>query len=490
MYLDLGPDNGGFPINISEDGIAFQGVQPLAKDEEIRISLRLDGSDEMVVSRAKVIWLTKSKKAGGLQFIDLPDYSRRLIRDWISSQKLNDPDYQSTRLKTPHVKSDALPGRSPAPPQVERAKPSQAAENVPTVASSAAIPLDNSEPAIVLNDAAESKSDGAKSSSAQVTQQPARIPRNPGMQPRLAKSKAKSWRSGKRFGLAAAIVISILCGVTVWVFRGDLLRRLDGTGPVRGIDSVAAPVALAAEQLPVTGNSVATSIDETSTLNSGESEPIDLPLPALPTARRPALRNLLPNPPAAPIDHRAAATLPAPSSISVLPDKPAIGSTKSPTSVDVSSAPNPGAANEAGATAAKMTALVPTPPANSMIPTESVEIISDPYPSIHMPAQARPSQQGTSLRIGRAVSTVDPQYPPEALRRHIAGTVSLHLVIGKNGTVETTDVVDGPAVLADAAVRAVQQWHYEPTMLGTSAIEVEEDVRLVFRLSSSSAAAN
>jgi protein TonB len=125
-----------------------------------------------------------------------------------------------------------------------------------------------------------------------------------------------------------------------------------------------------------------------------------------------------------------------------------------------------------------------------MIPTESVEIISDPYPSIHMPAQARPSQQGTSLRIGRAVSTVDPQYPPEALRRHIAGTVSLHLVIGKNGTVETTDVVDGPAVLADAAVRAVQQWHYEPTMLGTSAIEVEEDVRLVFRLSSSSAAAN
>jgi outer membrane biosynthesis protein TonB len=45
-------------------------------------------------------------------------------------------------------------------------------------------------------------------------------------------------------------------------------------------------------------------------------------------------------------------------------------------------------------------------------------------------------------------------------------------------------------LLAEAALRAVQQWRYEPTMLGSQAIEVEEDITVVFRIITPPPAAN
>jgi hypothetical protein len=65
MYVDLGPENGGFPINISEHGMAFQGVRPLEKNQEICITIKLDGIGETVIATAKVVWLTASRKGGG-----------------------------------------------------------------------------------------------------------------------------------------------------------------------------------------------------------------------------------------------------------------------------------------------------------------------------------------------------------------------------------------------------------------------------------------
>jgi protein TonB len=122
----------------------------------------------------------------------------------------------------------------------------------------------------------------------------------------------------------------------------------------------------------------------------------------------------------------------------------------------------------------------------------SIEIIPDPYPSIRVPAEskARLSRPGTSLQIGRLVSKAEPVYPPEALRQRMAGTVKVHVVIGANGAVEKAEPLNGPALLEEAALRAVQQWRYEPTMLGSAAIEVEEDIAVVFRITSPPPAAN
>jgi TonB family protein len=122
----------------------------------------------------------------------------------------------------------------------------------------------------------------------------------------------------------------------------------------------------------------------------------------------------------------------------------------------------------------------------------SIEIIPDPYPSIRVPAESkgRLSRPGTSLQFGRLVSKIEPVYPQEALRQRVAGTVKVHVVIGENGTVERAELLDGPSLLAEAALRAVQQWRYEPTLLGSEAIEVEDDITVVFRITSPPLPAN
>jgi TonB family protein len=72
----------------------------------------------------------------------------------------------------------------------------------------------------------------------------------------------------------------------------------------------------------------------------------------------------------------------------------------------------------------------------------------------------------------------------------MAGTVKLHVVVGASGAVEKAEPLSGTSVLEEAALRAVQQWRYEPTMLGSQAIEVEEDITVVFRITSPPPAAN
>lgn len=56
---------------------------------------------------------------------------------------------------------------------------------------------------------------------------------------------------------------------------------------------------------------------------------------------------------------------------------------------------------------------------------------------------------------------VPPAYPELAKAMHLAGTVKLEITISPTGTVTNAKVVGGHPVLADAAVRAVQKWHYD-----------------------------
>jgi hypothetical protein len=40
--------------------------------------------------------------------------------------------------------------------------------------------------------------------------------------------------------------------------------------------------------------------------------------------------------------------------------------------------------------------------------------------------------------------------------------------------------------LRNAALQAVQQWRYQPTLLGSTPVEAEEDVTIVFRMTNAS----
>ena len=62
----------------------------------------------------------------------------------------------------------------------------------------------------------------------------------------------------------------------------------------------------------------------------------------------------------------------------------------------------------------------------------------------------------------RLLRRVEPEYPDTLHHMGIGGNVRLELVIAPKGTVETVAVLGGNPILAEAAVRAVRQWVYEP----------------------------
>ena len=77
---------------------------------------------------------------------------------------------------------------------------------------------------------------------------------------------------------------------------------------------------------------------------------------------------------------------------------------------------------------------------------------------------------------------VEPVYPPEARSANIEGTVKLTALIATDGSIKQLTVTQGHPLLAKAALDAVKQWKYEPTIMEGSAVEVVTSVYVVFQL--------
>jgi periplasmic protein TonB len=97
------------------------------------------------------------------------------------------------------------------------------------------------------------------------------------------------------------------------------------------------------------------------------------------------------------------------------------------------------------------------------------------------PAQQR-IRQGGSVQAALLVNKVQPVYPPLARQTRIAGTVRLHAIISKSGSVESLEVISGHPLLVRAAMDAVQQWRYKPTLLNGEPVEVDTTIDVIFSL--------
>jgi protein TonB len=58
----------------------------------------------------------------------------------------------------------------------------------------------------------------------------------------------------------------------------------------------------------------------------------------------------------------------------------------------------------------------------------------------------------------------------------------LRAIIGKDGSVAELQVVSGHPLLVKAAVDAVRQWRYKPTLLNGEPVEVDTTITVSFRL--------
>lgn len=95
---------------------------------------------------------------------------------------------------------------------------------------------------------------------------------------------------------------------------------------------------------------------------------------------------------------------------------------------------------------------------------------------------AVPLRVGGNVMTAKLIHMVPPVYPPIAKMAEVSGTVLLHVIVGKDGSVTDVQVISGPALLTQAAIEAVKQWQYQPTLLNGAPVKVDTTVSVVFDL--------
>jgi len=97
-------------------------------------------------------------------------------------------------------------------------------------------------------------------------------------------------------------------------------------------------------------------------------------------------------------------------------------------------------------------------------------------------AHKGPYRVGGRVQAPRLIEQVQPVYPPLARQARIQGDVVIDSVIDTQGHVTQMKVVSGSPLLVQAAMQALEQWRYQPTLLNGEPVAVDMFVTLHFQL--------
>lgn len=467
-YVDMGEDNGGLIVDISETGFAVQTAVGLIGDRLPQLCFQLPGSENWVKAGGRLAWTGKSLKEAGIEFVDLSNEARSRIRDWISSEASGEryrvgsqtsfeerelapglPAIQDSKGGIPrrarsHValekaRRDSIfsantatapsvgresnrPIREPAAPDAseKRYAPSSISPiNIAKSLRSHAAPVTTLWPAVPLLGPTTTSGFEANWRSA--------------FGQRNAKEERRSWKTlATVLGLLA--VISFIAGTA---FGPSALNRMLGS-PSATVWSEGVP---SQEVAPPSANEPSTGIAEEDERRS--QFPVTTPRgPFVEGAAEAAS----PNTPQA----RRSSSLQSASMAE-------IGETQAAPHplLDIDT---PQSASDSIAIATRRS--IPTLPGVRVVTPRLKE----------------------NLQVGELIQRVEPVYSPGAQQEKIEGTVKMHAVIGKDGTIRSLQLISGPPLLVPAAMGAVREWRYNPTLFEGQPIETQEDISIVFRL--------
>jgi protein TonB len=103
-----------------------------------------------------------------------------------------------------------------------------------------------------------------------------------------------------------------------------------------------------------------------------------------------------------------------------------------------------------------------------------------PAPTPIDSAPKGPIRVGGKVKAPRLIFRPDPVYPLLARQAKVSGAVVIDAVIDTQGNVVEMRTVSGQPILALAAMEALRQWKYEPTILGVEAVPVRLLVTITF----------
>ena len=107
-------------------------------------------------------------------------------------------------------------------------------------------------------------------------------------------------------------------------------------------------------------------------------------------------------------------------------------------------------------------AVAPPPPPRTVEPPRLAPQVDTTHPV----------RLSTGVLQGKAIVRRTPEYPPLARQIHLAGSVSVEVMIAPDGRVEAARAISGHPLLVPAAVEAARGWRFEPTLLNGTAVRV------------------
>ena len=459
-FVSLNGWNDARVVNISEDGLALSYEVALPSRPLQNLRIQFPGLPRPFEACCQIVWKSSNNKQAGIQFVGLTAEARRFIRTWISvhavcggfqSQIERTSQEQNLRLELPNpagpgtaapVQREGPEGFQEVAAVTSRGRWSEfAALAVLTViltfvlhslathhAVQSVATTDTRLGTAASNEAANPTPPspptitlGASASAPEKTEAPSPIVDSP--PPEKADDVRHDSSKGSSFTAAVQPAEKPLRSTLLEAARGSLHNKAELGRPKKQTGRFTASVNSRPLKKPK--------------LEAAASPP---PVPPPLEVKMPQATNLAPTRPAdarldGPDDKASAGTL-----------------VKQPV------------------TAAQMTG--------------EVSVVTDPYPSLRVDeGGSKRQKQGASLKLGHVLSRVAPVYPEEAKRQGIQGTVKLHAVVDRSGSVKSIQPVSGPPILGAAVVNAVRQWRYTETKLAGQAVETEVDVAVVFRLS-------
>jgi len=492
-YVELGQENGGILLNLSEGGLAVRSPLPLVSREFTGIRFQAPKSQSWLTANGRIVWLSDSKKEGGIQFTELPGDARQQIHKWASA----DSDLEDGGRNLP---TSSHEGREPSGRILDTLDRSGGKNPEPTIARNARTQATQTQ-----RDLVPKLGQGVDSIKAEPPAQAFRFtdysmfaaaPENQVVWAVPARHR-RGW-GGTALLVLFVAALSFALGSTVG--RGTLdglIAYLTSEADNR----IAPAPKVTPPAPPDQADTAAPEADEKGTTSAPDGDqanaaagvnPASGPASNSQVAAAPATekKDELPKGPTQPKDSLADARVSA-------ADSAARGATARDTaerqprySTDNTALRNNREVDPGPGSAAAEHSILVNPPAPGgrpfyvNLPAETISASSAIAISAQRTLQVLPSTTGRSERvvIGTLKSHSDPFYPVEARKQRIEGSVKLRARVGRTGQILGVTPVSGPDLLTSAAVAAVREWRYEPTFVEGDPVETMADITIVFRL--------
>jgi protein TonB len=118
-------------------------------------------------------------------------------------------------------------------------------------------------------------------------------------------------------------------------------------------------------------------------------------------------------------------------------------------------------------------------PGGPFAPAEPVQPVQPPPPPPPAPTKITVIRRSV-MEAASLIHQVKPEYPDIARRARVQGVVVMEAVINKDGAIDSLRVVSGNPLLNQAAVDAVKQWRYRPTLLNGEPVDVVTTITVTF----------